>query len=240
MNNTREQFQGMIRRILKEEIEKRDGLVSRLPEMSGNGVDKVKKKNKTFASSENPRDTNTNDQLLDELRKIVREIDISFRVVWDDHDDLKIDARDLISLRITPDWEDHYEIETMIRNEDRIWVTGLDWDQVKEFVKTNVSGIAKKPTGVEKAYDKSYRNSKDQTQASKKEGQKSNPVKEKKVGDSSNKEKDFNKSQNAEEDNPDKPMKEVGEFKRQGDFKVKEPVKIRKKTPDKKLVVKPK
>lgn len=240
MNIIKEKFRGMIRRVLMEEIEKRDGLTQRLPVMDGIGSDKVKNKTKTFASSENPRDIKTKDQLLDELSKIVKKIDEQYLVVWDDHDDLKIDARDLINMTITPDWEDHYEIVTMIRNEDRIVVSGLDWNQVIEFVETNLKNAKQKPTGVEKAYDKAYRNrnSKDEG-ATSKNRIKSNPVKEKKVGDASNKNKDFNQLQNKEEDNPDKPMKEVKEFKRQGEIKVHDPVRLRKKIPDKKLVVKP-
>ena len=239
MNDIRTKFQKMIRRVLKEEVQKRDSISERLPVMTGNGIDRVKKENKVFASSENPRDAKTKPKLLEELTKIVNGISSDYSVVWDDHDDIMIDASDLMSMRITPDWEDHYEIETMIRNEDRIWVTGLSWEQVTEFVKKNLSGIEKRPTGVDKAYDKSYRNRNSEDQGASSKGRiKSNPVKEKKVGNTSNKDKDFNEKQNKEEDNPDKPMKEVGEVKKQSDFKVKDPVKLRKKVPDKKLIVK--
>jgi hypothetical protein len=63
-------------------------------------------------------------------------------------------------------------------------------------------------------------------------------LKEKEVKDTSNKEKDFNEKANKEEDNPDKPMKEVKDFKRQEEYKVKDPVKLRKRVPDKKLIIK--
>lgn len=238
MNNIKEKFQGMIRRILMEELETRDSVVERVPVMDGNGND-TGKKHKTFGANPNSRDRKSKDQLLADLGKIVNAIDSSYPVVWDDHDDLRIDAKDLIDIRITPDWEDHYDVEVMTRSEDRLWVTGLDWEQVKDFVKKNLSPANKneKPTGVEKAYDKSYRNMKDQTDAVK-ELPKSDKVKVKKVSDSSNKNKDFNEKQNKEDDNPDKPMREVGKVKRQEEFKVKDPVKLRKRTPDKKLVVK--
>lgn len=239
MNKIRENFHTMIRKVLREEIEKRDAVIERVPEMNGNGVDRTKDKTKTFASDENPRDRMSKDQLIADLTKTVKSINPDYPVVWDDHDDLKIDARDLMSIIITPDWEDHYVVEVMTRNEDRLWVTGLDWNQVKAFVKRNLAPADKKeaPTKVEKAYDKSYRNMQDQTEKSDK-GMPKQEVKVKTVGTASNKEKDFNEKQNKEVDNPDQPMKEVKEFKRQEEMKVKDPVKLRKKVPDKKLVVK--
>lgn len=244
MNNVRDKFQSMIRQILKEELAKRDTLEERVPEQDGNGLDIHKDKNKTFANDENSRDKKTKEELIDDLTKLVHGINKDYLVVWDDHDDLKIDARDLMSLRITPDWEDHYEIEVFTRNEDRIWVTGLDWNQVKGFVEKNMKALSKVPTYVEKAYDKSYRNSKDQTDKADKglpqdDKPKLKPLTNETPSTSKNKEKDYTeKDVKNEEDEPNKPMKEVGDFKKLADYKVKDPVKLRKRTPDKKLVVK--
>jgi hypothetical protein len=235
MNQTRNNFKSMIRRVLKEEIEKRDIIKQRVPEQNGNGLAATEDKDKTFANSENPRDKKTKDQLLSALTKLVKGIDDSYLVVWDDHDDLKIDARDLMSFRITPDWEDHYEIVVFTRNEDRVYVTGLNWDQVLEFVKKNLDGNA--VTAVDKSYDKSYRNGKDQSEH--KPAISGNAVKHKKVGDSSNKDKDYNKPEvTKEEDLPSAPMKEVGEINKQSSHKVQQPVKIRKKVDNAKHIVK--
>jgi hypothetical protein len=243
MNKVRENFQLMIRRVLKEEIEKRDSWKERVPEYDGNGLDIHKDKNKTFKNLENPRDTKTKDQLLADLLKVVRAISGDYPVVWDDHDDLKVDARDLMSMRITPDWEDHYEIEVMTRNEDRVWVTGLDWDQVKDFVKKNLTEVEKKPTYADKAYDKVYRSRECKTPPPdkgmpQKDKPKILPMTDEPPKETKNKEKNYTEKQNKEEDNPDKPMKEVGTFKRQEEYKVKDPVKLRKRIPDKKLMVK--
>lgn len=233
-----DKFYGLIRTLLNEELQKRKISVNmRLPEMNGNGVDQNKKKHKTFGSDENPRDKKTKDELLSDLKALVGDINKEYKVVWDDHDDIKIEASDLMKMTITPDWEDHYEIVVFTRNEDRVVVVGLDWDQVKDFVKGNLT-LAKRPTTyVEKAYDKSYRNRKDQTTPPKDLPQK-DKVKLKTVPSDKNKEKNYTESPTKEEDLPNMPMKEVDDTKRQGEYKVKDPVKLRKRIPDKKLIVK--
>jgi hypothetical protein len=234
MNKVRENFQAMIRRVLKEELEKRDAVQMRVPEQDGNGLDATGKKNKTFGSDENPKDRKTKDQLLADLMKVVKAISDDYPVVWDDHDDLKIDARDLMSMRITPDWEDHYEIEVFTKNEDRVWVTGLDWEQVKKFVKTNLESADKKPSYVEKAYDKSYRNREDQVPSPDKgmpqdDKPKIKPLTNESPSKTKNKEKTHTEDQNKEEDNPNQPMREVEKYKKTVDHKVEPPVHIRGK-----------
>lgn len=232
MNKVRENFHAMIRRVLNEEIENRNTIEERVPEQDGNGLDRHKKKNKVFSNEENPQDIKSKDQLLIDLSKVVKGIDSEYLVVWDDHDDLKIDARDLMSMRIIPRWEDHYDIEVFTRNEDRVYVMGLDWNQVKDFVKKNLADATKNPTYVDKAYDKSYRNSKDQSSTPDKgmpqsDKPKIKPLTNEPPSKSKNKDKNYTEDQNEEEDNPDKPMKEVKNNKRQVDHKVEAPVHIR-------------
>lgn len=242
-----DKFQNLIRRILSEELEKTSAVgvksVARLPEMDGNGKD-PDKKNKTFASSANTRERQTKEQLLADLIKVVSDIDKSIIVVWNDHDDLMVNARDIKFIRISPRWEDSYVIEMMTRNEDRVWVTGLNWEQVKEFVKVNVKGQSSAPTAVEKAHDKSYRNREDQTSTNSKElNQKDKPKTlphtNEPPKESKNKDKNYTEKQvKTESDLPNQPMKEVGDVKKQIDIKEKDPVKLRKRKPDTKLVVK--
>jgi len=240
------QFQSLIKRILKEEMEKESatGTVSprRVPEMNGNGVD-PDAKDKTFASDANSKDLKTKEALLADLIKTVGSSDESISVVWDDHDDLMVSARDLKYIRISPRWTDSYVIEMMTRNDDRIWATGLNWDQVKDFVKVNLKELNKQPNSVEKAYDKSYRNREDQTPAP----DKGLPQKDKpKVVSTDeppktnkNKDKDYTEKQvKSKEDEPNQPMKEVGDFKKTASYKVQDPVKLRKRKPDTKLTVK--
>lgn len=239
-----EKFQQLVRRVLKEEILKKNAIgtesLPRVPEMDGDGLD-TEKKNKTFGTDVNSKDKNSKNAMLEELIKLVAEIDKDTLVQWDDHDDLMVNARDLKYIRISPRWEDYYVIEMMTRNEDRIWVTGLDWDQVKDFVKINLKG---QPTAVEKAYDKSYRNREDQTPSSdkglpQKDKPKTLPLTTEPPKETKNKEKNYTEKQvKKEEDLPEKPMKEVKDFKKLIDYKVKDPVKLRKRKPDTKLTVK--
>jgi hypothetical protein len=229
----KEKFQAMVRRILNEEITKR------VPEMNSNGGDSDKK-NRTFDSDANPRDTKSKEDMLDELSKAIKPIDASATVVWDDHDDLTINGRDILAVRITPLWEDNFKITFYPRNEDRYFFTGLTWKQVIEFVKGNLDK-KNHHTGVEKARDKSWRNAEDQTPSA----AKGLPQKDKpnimKVGDTKNKDKRYNeKFSKNDDDLPNKPMRPVGEFKKTLDHKVKDPVKLRKRVPDKKLIVKQK
>ena len=136
-----DKFQSLIRRLLSEELEKTSAVgvksFARVPEMDGNGKD-VEKNNKSFASDSNTRERQTKEQLLADLIGVVGDIDKSITVVWNDHDDLMVNARDIKFIRISPRWEDYYVIEMMTRNEDRVWVTGLNWEQVKDFVKVNL------------------------------------------------------------------------------------------------------
>lgn len=220
MSNVKENFKAMVRRILKEEISKRDTIEERVPEQDGNGLDKHKDKEKTFATDENPRDRKTKDQLLSDLTKDVHGVDDQYIVVWDDNDDLKVDARDLMSIRIAPDWEDHYDITLFTRNEDRVYVTGLDWKQVKDFVKKNLETAKNPPTAVEKAWDKAYRNRKDETKGP----DSGMPQKDKpKIMPTTDEAGKMAKDQNVKEDDPNQPMKEVGDVKKQVDHKAKRP-----------------
>ena len=240
----KEAFQSLIRRVLNEEVEKRDAYKERVPEMTGNGIDQHgKDKQKTFMTNDaNSRDRMSKEELLDDLSNVVDE---KVRVVWDDHDDLMVTARDLRYIRISPNWEDNYKIEMFTRNEDRIWIANMDWKQVKDFVKTNMAeaNLSKNPTAVEKAYDKSYRNREDQTPTNdkgmpQKDKPKILPLTNEPVKTTSNKDKTFTQKPKDDDDLPNKPMKTVEDFKKLGDYKVKDPVKLRKRKPDTKLVIK--
>jgi len=238
------QFQNLIRRVLKEEIETKNAIggasLTRVPEMNSNGVD-PEKKNKRFSTDSNTKDIGSKNQMLEELIKIVTDIDKDILVQWDDHDDLMVNARDLKFIRISPRWEDYFVIEMMTRNEDRIWVTGLNWEQVKEFVKVNLKNA---DTYVQKASDKVVKNLKDQIPSPdkglpQKDKPKILPLTNEPVKTTKNKDKNYTEDQvEKKEDLPESPMREVNDFKRQRDYKVSDPVKLRKKNPNTKLVVK--
>ncbi len=233
MNKTA--FQTMVRRILNEEIKKR------VPEMNGNGVDPTKK-NKTFASDPNTRDTMTKEKMVEELVELVQEIDKTWSVVWDDHDDITINGGDKMKVIITPLWEDNFKIVYYPRLEDRFFFTGLTWEQVKDFVKDNIDNQAHY-TSVEKGRDKSWRNSQAEDQKVDKglpQGDKPKVFStDKPFTKEKNKEKRYVENEvKDEKDLPHQPMREVNAPKKQAEHKIKDPVKLRKRTPDKKLVIK--
>ena len=234
----KEIFQRLINRVLKEEVEKvstnpGEKIYQRLPEVVH---DKEYKK-----IIPHPRDDRTKDELLDDMTKVVKAIDDSFTVVYDDHDDISISGRDLFRIRVIPRWENNYNIEAMVRNEDRIFVSGQNWEQVKQFVKENLKSSK---TAVDKAMGKVVKNREDQSPAPdkglpQKDKPKILPLTDEPPKETKNKDKNYTEKQVKNEDDlPEKPMKNVGDFKKLSDYKVKDPVKLRKKLPNTKLVVK--
>lgn len=241
MNNTqskfnKDAFQSLIRRVLKEEVEKQSDTgvktYSRVPEVvHGKDYKEI---------TPHKRDERSKDELLADMIKTVEAIDKTYTVVWDDHDDISISARDLFRIRIIPRWENNYNIEAMVRNEDRIHVTGQTWDQVKEFVKIN---LKKAETCVDKSLDKVKQNQKEKTDSADKGlPQKDKPALKPLTNEpektTKNKDKDYTEKTEKEDDLPEKPMKEVKDFKKTTDYKVQDPVKLRKRKPDTKLVIK--
>ena len=213
-------FQSLIRRVLKEEVEKRSSAgekttyFQRVPEVVH---DKDYKE-----ITPHKKDKRTKDEYLDDITKVVKAIDSSFVTVWDDHDDISISGRDLFRIRIIPKWENNFCIEAMIRNEDRIYVTGQTWEQVKEFVKANLKGSE---TAVDKAWDKVNKNREAVPQKvdkgiPQKDKPKTLPPTTEPPSETKNKEKNFTEKQTKQEDDlPEKPMKEPGDVKRQAEFK---------------------
>jgi hypothetical protein len=233
----KETFPQLIRRVLKEEVEKNstnpnEKIYQRVPEVVH---DKEYKE-----ITPHPRDDRTKDELLDDITKIVKAIDSSFTVVWDDHDDISISGRDLFRIRVIPRWENNYNIEAMVRNEDRIFITGQNWEQVKQFVKDNLKSSK---TAVDKAMGKVVKNREDQTSQPdknlfQKDKPKILPLTNEPVKTNKNKEKNYTEFPKDNDDLPEKSMKEVKEFKKLESYKVKDPVKLKKKHDNDKHIVK--
>lgn len=229
----------MIRRILLEEVEKRSvtdrEIYERLPEVvTGEDLKDV---------MQEKRDNKTKEEILDTILKAAKSIDPSITVVWDDHDDISVSARDMFRVRIIPRWEDNYNIEAFIRNEDRIYVTNQHLDQVIEFLKINLKNAA---THTYIAYEKSKTNAmlkNDQTPKPdkglpQKDKPKTLPLTNEPLSTTKNKDRNYTEKQTKEEkDLPEKPMYEVASFKKQVDHKVRSPLALRKektKFPEKK------
>lgn len=242
MSITPDKFQSLIRRILKEEVEKQSTtdkpIYQRVPEVV-HGEDY--KKNKV---SPVPRDTMSKNELLDDMDKVVKAINKDYMVVWDDHDDMAIFANDLFKIRVIPKWENNFCIEAFTRNEDRVYITGQNWEQVKEFVKVNLKDSK---TSQEVAYNKSIANVtgkndpniKTDKDLPQKDKPKTLPLTNEPVNKTKNKDKNYTEDDVKKDDDlPEKPMKEVKDIEKQIDHKVQDPVKLRKRKPDTKLVIK--
>lgn len=169
----------------------------------------------------------TNLEKKSEIRKIVDDINKEWDVYWDDHNELIINAQNLLKVRITPKFENNFDIDAMVKLVDRIRAIALTWEQVKEFVKVNFKEIGKAPDGdktkADKAWEKSMANKVDQDENSKDAGPRFDVIKNRgqkingedaKIKDTKNKNKDYNEpAVEREEDMPDQPMADVGKLK---------------------------
>jgi hypothetical protein len=242
-------FQNMIRRALLEEVEKRSSTgegttyYERVPEV--NHIEDLRTKH----ISPHQRDSRTKDEILQDITKAAKSIDSSIVVVWDDHDDISVSGRDMIRVRISPRWENSYNIEAMIRNEDRIYVTNQTLDQVVEFLKINLKNT---DTAVDKAMGKVAKNREDQSPPPdkgmpQKDKPKILPLTNEKPSETKNKEKNYTEQQvKTESDLPEKPMKDATKFERQLDRKSRSAMALRKekmnyppRNPNTKLMIKP-
>ena len=213
MSKLSSQFKSTIKRILKEEVEKSSTdkkIFKRLPEVNRGADLKDITPHKV--------DSNSKEEILDVITKAAQGAEKSSTVVWDDHDDIMINVRDLNSIRITPRWSNSYNIEAFTKNEDRIVVVGQSLDQVVSFIKENLKN---QETNTEKAYKKSVDNEKEKSIDAPDKGlnQKDKPS-PKKIGAASNKNKDFN--EDLEKKNPQNtPMEELKNQKKQDEHPIK-------------------
>ena len=180
------------------------------------------------------------DDLLSDMDKVVKAINSSYMVVFDDHDDISISARDLFRIRVIPKWENNYALEIMTRNDDRIYITGQSWEQVKDIVKLNLKDFS---TSIDKVGEKITKNREDKpSPADKGLNQKNKtkilPLSNEPVNTTKSKDKNYTEEPKDNNDLPEKPMSEVKDFKKLVDYKVQDPVKLRKKVSSDKLVVK--
>jgi len=242
MKITREKFQSLIKECLLELKEKspRERLKESLrpmvdkilkeianvktPEPDKEEKEKVRKGyNKQFIHQKDgskERLDITNDEKDEELDKIVKDIDKSWNVYWDDRGDLVVDAKNLLRVRITPKFENNFDIDAMVKLVDRVRAIALTWEQVKEFVKANFKDLKNK-TNTDHLKEKSLANKVDQDKNIKAAGPKNDIIKNRledpdntKLKTTHKKDMDYKKDDvEKEEDQPDQPMKDVGEIK---------------------------
>lgn len=163
----------------------------------------------------------TNQEKKDELEKLVKDIDKSWDVYWDDHLELNVDAKNCGRIRISPKFENNFDIDFMVKLVDRIRAIALTWEQVKEFVKVNLKnlkGAEGNKTIADKKREQALANYVDDDKQKdagprwdviKNRGEKNNGE-DAKIKDTPKKNKDFNEKQvKKDEDQPNQPMKDV-------------------------------
>ena len=155
----------------------------------------------------------------------MKAINPDWLVYWDDHNELNVDAKNLLRVRITPKFENNFDVDAVVKLVDRVRAIALTWDQVKAFIKANFSEVGKNPEGnktkADSLREKSLANKVDQDKNKKSAGPDHDLIKNRledpehtKIKDTVKKDKDYNKKDvEKEEDQPDQPMKTVGEPK---------------------------
>jgi DNA-binding transcriptional MerR regulator len=140
-------------------------------------------------------------------------------------------------MRITPKFENNYDIDLMLKMVDRVRAIGLTWKQVKDFVKVNLTDFENK-TVADKAKQKAMDHLKDQSDKRAADLPDSS-VKVKKLSNEPQKDGDtLAKDQVKDEDDlPHKPMKTAKTPKRQAEYGESKP-KAPKHDNDKELVKK--
>jgi len=178
------------------------------------------KAQKGYSKTGNERLDKTNNKLRDELETIVHGIDATWNVYWDDHNELVIRAQNLLYVRVTPKFENNFDIDAMVKLVDRIRVIAVTWEQVKSFIKANFSDL-KNETIPDKMKKRSLDHQKDHDEITKDAGPRNDIVKNRgeknngedaKIKDIKKDNKDYNEKQYPKkEDQPDQPMKQVTE-----------------------------
>ena len=231
MKNAKEKFQSLVRECiaeikaesprekLKESLRKvvKDVLTEistvTKPEPTKEEKEKVQK---GFAKDGNERLDKVNVKLQKELESLVHGINADWEVYWDDHNELNVDAKNLLRVRITPKFENNFDIDAMVKLVDRIRVISVTWEQVKSFVKANFSDLENK-TKPHVAKEKSLDHYEDKDKDSKAAGPEKAKVDVRyqdpehgSVKDTKRDDKDYNeKDVKKDEDQPDQPMKQV-------------------------------
>jgi len=164
----------------------------------------------------------TNKEKEEELSKLVKGIDDEWEVYWDDHLELNVDAKNCGRIRITPKFENNFDIDFMWKLVDRIRAIALTWEQVKEFVKANLKelkGEEGNKTKADKSNEKALANRVDQDKNQKDAGPDWDKVKNRgekdngedaKIKSTKKDDMDYNEpAVKKDEDMPDQPMKQV-------------------------------
>lgn len=235
----REALKKYVRQTLNEIISAPDA-----PEQDEKETEKI---NKGYDKEGNVPSEETQDQQVQELTKIVHGINADFNVYRDTNyggpngytsgkrNFIVIDAGDFFSVRIKERWENNFDIEAFVKESDRVFALGLNWAQVKAFVKANFGEINK--TKVQTAKGKVDKNREDQTDKADKDLPQTDLVKNRlpdpehsKLKTTKKDDMDYKKDDvEKDEDQPSAPMKPVSKAGK--DPETKNKAKDNKETP---------
>jgi len=200
-------FKQLIKKLIRENIQTKKDKKTKEDSYDPQDV-------KDRVSQEKERDEGKSfKDILNKLKSVAKSIDSKVIVSFDDHKDFNVEVPQAFRVRISPRWENNFDVEAFVESNDRIKVIGLTLDQVCDFIKENFTDKVK--DNVKKALDKVEDNKKDKTKKSDSGMDNYKGVKE------SDKSKKVVKLPKKEEDSPGAPMKEIDtdELKKQKEYK---------------------
>jgi hypothetical protein len=161
--------------------------------------------------------SNTTDAKVEELTKIAQKAYKGSTVFFDDHKDIRVEAKNKLSIRINEKYENNFDVEAFKNMTDRIYAIGLTYDQLKDFIKVNLEKIEDLDY-VGSAHKKVDDNREDKSKKKADGPIKTEPVKQVEVPKKE-------KEEPTKEDKPDKPMEDADaeDVKKQSDFKAAKP-----------------
>jgi hypothetical protein len=214
--NKKSHLKESLRKVVKDVLNEISNVTTPEPESS-----EKEKVQKGFAKNGNEREDISNDEKVEEIESIVHGFDPTWKAYMDDHGQIVVRAHNMLYIRIVQKFENNYDVDAMVKLVDRVRAIGLDWDQVKAFVKVNFKDLKTKAgnkTVPDKMKDRSLDHYKDRDQIGKMAGPdnsienrgEKNNGEDAKIKDTPNKHKDFNEpAVKKDEDKPDQPMKAV-------------------------------
>lgn len=215
----RENLKLLVKTILREVVEEKKKDKVKIDKEDGS-YDPQGVEDRVRMEKERPEGKSFED-IMKKLESTAKSIDSKVVVSFDDHKDFNVEVPQAFRVRISPRWENNFDIEAFTEANDRVRVIGLTLDQVCDFIKSNFTDKTK--TAVDKAFDKVDKNREDQNTKAPEGMRDYNPVKQTKVDS-----KDVEKLPKKDDDSPGAPMKQVdvGDIKHQRDHdetKVKPP-----------------
>lgn len=202
----REKLKGLIKKVIKEVMQtKKDKKTD-----ADDSYDPLDIKDRVRLEKDRPPGKPV-EEILKTLEKAAKSVSDEAVVSWINKDfTIEVPGPQSFRIRVMPRWENNFDVEAWIKDNDRIKIIGLTLEQVVDFVKENFSDGEQSDVR-KKEYFKAVDQTKDVTKGPKPDVDGAKGVKEYKPEE---KTKDMTER---EEDLPGAPMKKVDEPKPQRD-----------------------